>query len=149
MFNLVNRTDSLNKEYFTESNIEWACFILDSRLVYVDYEAYLIPMLDFAYPGQSDINPSRVLKLKFEENGDSTVRSMSDFSKDQEVFENYGYTSDSNLLHKGFILENNFHDCYSMILSFNDKTQDDLKQFRISVFSRYFLFDSSTNNEIM
>ena len=141
-----NNTDLFNPEFFTEQNLEWGCFILDSRMVYIDYEAFLIPMLDSVNMKESAKNPSRVLKLKFEENGDSVVRASSDFSKGQEVFENIGFNSDNYLLYKGIVLENNFHDCYSLIASFSEKAEDGLKDFRKAVFSRYFLFDSNVSD---
>jgi len=147
MYSLVqNNTDFFNLDIFTELNLEWACFILDSRMIYIDYEAFLVPMLDFAHPKESSNNPSRVLKLKFEENGESIVRAMTDFQKGQEVFENSGFNSDNYLLYKGAILENNFHDCYSLAASFTEKSEDGLKEFRKAVFSRYFLFDSNVSD---
>jgi len=147
MYSLViNNTDFFNTEYFTEQNIEWVCFILDSRIVYIEYEAFLVPMLDFALPNEAANNPSRVLKLKLEENGDSIVRAMSDFSKGKEVFENYGYNSDNYILYKGTVIENNFHDCYSISVSFSDKAEDGLKEIRKAVFSKYFLFDSNVSD---
>ncbi len=106
-------------------------------------------MLDLVQVKESANNPSRVLKLQFEENGDAVVRAQADFSKGQPVFENFGMTSDDYLLYKGIVLENNFHDCFSFTLSFNDKAEDGLKEYRKLVFARYFLLDSNENDEIM
>lgn len=105
-------------------------------------------MLDLIQPKESAVNPSRILKLKFEENGDAVVRAMADFSKGQQVFENFGLNSDDYLIQKGIVLENNFHDCYSLSASFNDKAEDGLKEYRKAVFSRYFLFDSNTSDNM-
>lgn len=143
---IKNNTDIFNTEVFTEENLEWGCLILDSRMIYIDYEAFLIPMLDLAHYKESEKNPSRVQKLKFEENGESLVKSQSDFSKGQEVFENIGYNSDNYLLYKGVVLENNFHDCYALTVSFSDKSEDGLKEYKKNVFSKYFLFDSNVQD---
>lgn len=147
MFSLVvNNTQIFNPEYFNESNFEWACFILDSRMIYIDYEAFLVPMLDIFQPKQSHKNPYKVLKLKFEENGNSIVKAIDNFEKGKEVFENIGFNSDNYLLYKGLVIENNFLDCYSLSASFNDKAEDGLKDIRKAVFSRYFLFDSNVSD---
>lgn len=143
---IKNNSDFFDLEIFTEENLEWGCFILDTRLIYIDFEAYLIPMLDLANVRESSRNPAKVLKLKFDENGSSVARAASDFARGQEVFENNGYNSDNMLLYKGFVLENNFHDCYSLIGSFSEKSEDGLKDMRKSVFSRYFLFDSNVGD---
>jgi hypothetical protein len=115
-------------------------------MIYIDYAAFLVPMLDLAQPKESAKSLSRILKLKFEENGNSVVKAMTDFSQGQEVFENIGYNSDNYLLYKGLVLENNFYDCYSLAASFNDKAEDGLKEIRKAVFSRYFLFDSNVSD---
>lgn len=147
MHSLVqNNSETFNPEYFTESNLEWACFILDSRMIYVGYEAFLIPMMDLAQPRESAKNPARVLKLKFDENGNAFVKANSDFFESQEVFENIGYNSDNYLLYKGLVLKNNFYDCFSLAASFNEKAEDGLKEVRKAVFSRYFLFDSNVSD---
>lgn len=149
MFSLVqNNTDFFDLEVFNFKNLEWACFTLDSKLITIDFETFLIPMLDLVQPKESAVNPSRALKLKFEENGDAVVRAMADFTKGQPVFENFGLSSDDYLIHKGIVLENNFHDCYSISASFNDKAEDGLKEFRKAVFSRYFLFDSNVSDNM-
>lgn len=103
-------------------------------------------MLDLVQPRESPVNPARVLKLKFEENGDAIVRAMTDFSEGQPIFENFGLNSDDYLIHKGLVLENNFHDCYSLSASFDDKAEDGLKEYRKAVFARYFLFDSNVSD---
>ena len=149
MFSLVqNNTEFFNLDVFTFANLEWACFTLDSRQITIDFEAFLVPMLDLVQLKESAVNPSRILKLKFEENGDAVVRAMADFSKGQPVFENFGLNSDDYLIQKGIVLENNFHDCYSLSASFNDKAEDGLKEFRKAVFSRYFLFDSNVSDNM-
>ena len=84
------------------------------------------------------------MKLRFEENGNSEVKSQSDVAKGSEVFDNLPLNSDDLLLRKGIINENNFHDCYSFNGNFEDRSkQDGLAKFRNVIFSRYFLFDEN------
>ena len=149
MLGLVqNNTDVFNMDVFTFENLEWACFTLDSKEITIDFETFLVPMLDLVQLKESPVNPSRVLKVKFEENGDAIVRAMADFSKGEPVFENFGLNSDDYLIHKGQVLENNFHDCYSVSASFNDKAEDGLKEYRKAVFARYFLLDSDVSDNM-
>ena len=118
--------------------------ILDTRANQIGFESLLVPMLDMVNIKESAKNPSRTMKLRFEENGNSEVKSQSDVAKGNEVFENLPYDADNLLLYKGIINENNFHDCYSFIGNFEDRSkQDGLAKFRNLIFSRYFLFDEN------
>lgn len=119
--------------------------IVDGRSSTVGFEVLLCPMLDIANIKESSKNPSRYLKLKFDENNHmSDVKSQEDFAKGSEVFENLNLNSDNLLLYKGIINENNFHDCYSFNGNFDERSQNDgLTRLRNSVFSKYFLFDEN------
>lgn len=146
---VANNTDVFDKEFFNEENIEWACLILDSRLIYVDYEAFLIPMLDFANYKEYSENPSRVFRAKFNSEYTTTqIKTMQEVGANSEIFENLGYSNDNYLLYHGFVLPENSHDCYSVTLSFSERQDDNLKEQRKAFFSKYFLFDKTNSDEI-
>lgn len=135
-------TEVFDNNLYNIENLEWAMLIIDTRSTLIGYENLLVPMLDFVNIRESPRNPSRTMKLKFEENQHAEVKSQSDVAKGAEVFENLPLSSDNLLLTKGIINENNFHDCYSFIGNFDERSQDDgLNRIRNAVFSRYFLFD--------
>jgi hypothetical protein len=135
---VVNNTDTLDPEFYNKENIEWACLILDSRLIYVDFQAYLIPMLDFANYKENPINPNRFLNPKFSENS-ASIKAGYDVKKDEQLYENLKYSNDKYLLYHGITLENNYHDCYLMNRSFLSRKEDKLKQQRKSFFAKFFL----------
>jgi len=133
-----------DSDIFNYENLEWAMLIIDTRSTIIGYESLLVPMIDIANIKESPKNPSRTLKLKFDENENTQVKSQSDVAKGNEVFENLALNSDNLLLYKGIINENNFYDCYSFIGNFEDRSQNDgLTNLRNSVFSKYFLFDEN------
>jgi hypothetical protein len=140
-----NKTNGeFDLDIFNSENLEWAMMIYDTRATNIGFERLMVPMLDMVNTKESAKNPSRVLKLQFGEDNISEVKSQSDFAKGNEVFENLPYNADNLLLYKGIINENNFHDCYSFIGNFEDRSQQDgLARFRNVIFSRYFLFDEN------
>lgn len=135
-------TEAFDLNIFNKENLEWAMIIVDTRQTQISYEIFLAPMMDLVNIKESAKNPLRTLKLKFDEQDNSDVKSQSDVAKGNEIFENLPLSSDNLLLTKGVINENNFHDCYSYIGNFEDRSQTDgLAKFRNTIFSRYFLFD--------
>lgn len=138
------KEEDFDREIFNSENIEWAMMILETRATQIGFELLLVPMLDMVNIKESAKNPSRTMKLRFEENKISEVKSQSDVAKGNEVFENLPYNADELLLKKGVINENNFHDCYSFNGNFEDRSkQDGLARFRNVIFARYFLFDEN------
>jgi hypothetical protein len=140
---VANNTDILDPTYYNAENIEWACLILDSRIIYVNFEAFLIPMLDFANYKENPQNPSRTLKPKFtnEANTYTEIKAIADFTKGEQLFENPGYNGDHLLLYHGISLPDSYSNCYSMSLTFSERQDDPLKTRRKEFFSKYFLFD--------
>lgn len=146
---VANNTDIMDPEFFNEENLEWACLILDSRLIYVDYEAFLIPMLDFANYKESTQNPTKILRAKFDESYTTTeIKAMEDVGANSQIFENLGYSNDNYLLYHGIVLKDNSHDCYSLSLSFSERQDDSLREQRRTFFGKYFLYDKSNSDEI-
>ena len=146
---LKNQGAEINADVWNEENLEWAIMIIDSRIKYIDYEAFLVPMYDIADFRESKHDPSKVTKLKFSENTNHTiVTAIDDFKKDQEIFENVGLNSDYYLLYQGVVVEPNSNDCYSITLSFSERKDDELKYKRRDFFSKYFLYDSNESDEM-
>ena len=116
--------------------------ILDSRLIYVDYEAFLVPMLDFANYQE---NTEKAFRAKFEEgNPESTlIKSDSSITKGSQVFLNLGYSNQNYLLYHGIALKDNSHDCYAITATFTERQEDELREQRKNFFAKYFLFDKN------
>jgi hypothetical protein len=141
---VANNTNEFDQDFFNTENLEWACMILDSRLMYINYEAFLIPMLDFANYQEDEENPTRTFRPKFDEGYSKTdIKTQGNYAKDKQVFENIGYSGDNYLLYHGISLPNNGHDCYSTSLTFSEKQEDNLREYRKAFFARYFLFDKN------
>ena len=111
--------------------------ILDTRAIYIDYEAFLVPMLDFE---NYDTNQA-VFKAKFDEGYKvSEIRARSSVRADEQIFRNIGFNNENYLLYHGIALKDNPQDCYSLSLSFSERKDDSLKTNRAQFFARYFLF---------
>jgi hypothetical protein len=137
----MNNTQTLDPNFYNIENIEWACMILDSRIIYVNYEAFLIPMLDFA--NYREVT-EKALRLKFDEAYQTTqIKADSLISKDSQVFVNLGMSNENYLLYHGIALRDNSHDCYSVSLSFSERQDDELKANRKEFFAKYFLYDKN------
>jgi len=141
---VANNTEQFDQDYFNEENIKWACMILDSRLMYIDYEAFLIPMLDFANYAENEQDKNKIFRAKFNEDyTKSEVKAMKNFIRDHDVYESLGYNNDNYLIYHGIALKENFHDCYSISLTFSERQDDNLREKRITYFSKYFLYDKN------
>lgn len=114
---------------------------MDSRLVYINYEAFLVPMLDFHNFRQDETTSQRQLKAKFDENKQTEIKTNDKYAIGQQVFENLGLNSDNLLLYHGLVLQDNPNDCFSLSVSFAEKNDDQLKEERKVFFGRYFMFD--------
>lgn len=114
--------------------------ILDTRLVYINFEAFLVPMLDFANFETS----SPVVKLKFDEAyKNSEILASRNYRPEEQIFRNIGFTNENYLLYHGIVFKDNPQDCYSLTLSFSERKDDNLKLNRARFFSKYFLFDKN------
>lgn len=123
--------------------------ILDSRIKYVDYEAFLLPMVDFANFRENPENPSRVFKANFDSAYTKTViNAPYDLKRDEQLFVNIGFNNDNYLLYHGFVLKDNSHDCYSTSLSFSERQDDPLREHRKVFFARYFLYDKNVQDQM-
>jgi hypothetical protein len=139
----------LNADYWNEENLEWAIFIVDSRIRYVDYEAFLIPMYDFAGFKESSRQPGKLSKFKFEENSNTThIHALDEVKAGGLVYSDLGYNNDNYLIYQGVNLDPNSHDCFSIIASFSQRQDDELKIKRKEFFSKFFLFDKNDVDEM-
>jgi len=116
--------------------------ILDSRLIYINYEGFLVPMLDFANYRENTVNPTKIFNPKFS-NDDANINSLYDLKKDDQIFIGLNISNDALLLHHGITLENNYYDCYLLNIGFTSRHEDPLKIERKNFFSKFFLYDSN------
>lgn len=91
---------------------------------------------------ESPRNPSKVFKGEINKEGVSHTKAITSFYKDEEVYENIGWNNENLLTYQGKLVENNFHDCYSLTLVFSERKEDKLANKRKDFFKKYFMFDS-------
>jgi hypothetical protein len=139
---VANNTNVFDPEFYNQENIEWACLILDSRLIYIGYQAFLVPMLDFANYRENPVNPTKVLKPEFDKDN-TEIKALYDIKKSEQVYVDLGSSNNDLLLHHGITLENNYHDCYLLTLGFTSIHEDPLKNERKKFFAKFFLYDSN------
>jgi hypothetical protein len=117
--------------------------IMDTRLIYIDYEAFLVPMLDFA----NFETTLPVFKSKFEDTYSKTeLKTVSSIKEEAEIFRNVGFNNENYLLYHGIALQNNQQECYSLSLSFTERKDDNLKSNRAAFFAKYFLYDKNDSD---
>lgn len=147
---MKNNTELFNPEVYNIENIEWACIFLDARLIFISYEAFLVPMLDLANFKENKDHPEKVLKLAFAK-GDNKVtqfKSFENISHGQQIFINKGLNNDKYLISHGMVIKDNSYDCFSMSLSFSSRYDDPLSKQRKTFFAKFFLYDSNYTDEI-
>ena len=103
----------------------------------------LVPMLDLVKCKENPKNPAKTQKITLSPEIIVESRALSDFTKNSEVYDNYGQTNEIYLIYHGFILEDNFFDCYSFAATFTERREDPLAQKRKSFFEKFFLYDKS------
>lgn len=135
--------DLFNPDIFNKENVEWVFLIIDSRAKTINYELCLVPMLDFVAIRENQRNPSKVQKITLNNNQIVEAKSLSDFSKGEEVYDNLGLSNDVYLVYQGLVLENNFHDCYNLQVTFTERKEDNLMNKRKEFFQKFFMFDKT------
>ena len=80
--------DVFDQEKFSLENVEWALNIVDSRLLYIGYEAFLVPMLDSITPGQAKSDKlAKVFKPEVEKTTKKlTFSVMEDIKKGDKMY---------------------------------------------------------------
>jgi hypothetical protein len=132
-----------NPELFNKENVEWVFLIIDSRAKTINYELCLVPMIDFVSIRENPRNPSKIQKINVDNNLRLEARAIVDFSKGEEVYDNLGLSNDLYLIYHGVVLENNFHDCYSIQVTFTERKEDSLMNKRKDFFQKFFMFDKA------
>lgn len=127
-------------EAFNKENIEWIFMTIDSRAKTVGYELCMVPMIDIVAIRENPSNPTKIQKIT-SENNVAEAKAISDFAAGEQVYDNLGQSNDIYLLYQGFVLENNFHDCYNIQLTFSERKEDNLVDKRKSFFQKFFMFD--------
>ena len=129
-----------DEEKFSAQNIEWALNIVESRVLYANFQSFLLPMLDsVSFESQDEFfnpeinNETRVVK----------VLSDKAFKKNDKISLLMNLRNERYLLYYGRIVENYKYDCFTFSLSFSSKKEDSLAQRRVSFYQKYFLFDSN------
>lgn len=100
-------------------------------------------MIDFVAIRENPRNPTKTQKISLDKNQVVEARAISDFLVGEEVFDNLGLSNDNYLVYQGIILENNFHDCYNLQVTFSERKEDNLMNKRKDFFQKFFMFDKS------
>ncbi len=93
--------------------------------------------------GSNEKSPEKV--TVFEKNLNTsivTVKSHKDFKKGEEVTVNGRINGINLLAYQGASVENNYYDCYGLVLSFSQNKDDSLSLRRKDFFAKFFLFDT-------
>jgi hypothetical protein len=129
-------------EVFNKENMEWVFMTIDSRAKSVNYELCLLPMLDFVAIRENVDNPTKTQKISIN-NNDAQATAIADFAKGEEVYDNLGLSNDIYVVYHGIVLENNFHDCYNLQVTFSERKEDNLIEKRKNFFQKFFMFDKT------
>ncbi len=130
-----------DKEIFSIENIDWAITTIESRLIFLNYEGFLFPMLDLMSFGANKINPSKVISFDKDENLNFTFKAITSFGAKTTIYDNPGFSNERLLVSTGKVSVGSNTDCYNIVLSFSGKKEDSLSKKRSEFFSKYFMFD--------
>lgn len=118
--------------------------ILDSRLVFIGYETYLVPMLDFV---NLKLHDQDKFQAKFDEQKIVNITAPVNYKKGEEVFINKQLNNDKLFIFHGIIPEENEHNCYSTSFTFSGR-DDTLRSQRSKFFGKFFLYDSNMRDNM-
>eukprot|EP00759_Apiculatamorpha_spiralis_P053224 PhF_6_TR6130/c0_g1_i1/m.9085/K19199/SETD3; histone-lysine N-methyltransferase SETD3 len=110
-----NYPDVFPMEYFTWDNYKWALGILNTRMIWWDFEPHLVPMLDMINCKEGPA-PGVVARphRTFSEHVYAVTKAPWGFNVGDEVFENYGQNNPYYFYSHGFVLQPNSVDCASL-----------------------------------
>ncbi|OQR95723.1 hypothetical protein THRCLA_07626 [Thraustotheca clavata] len=98
------------KELFTFEEYRYARHILDTRSIWWNGERHLVPILDMVNcKASGEVHATRL------EGALAVTRAKDYVQAGTQLFENYGQPNWIYLLHHGFVLENNPHDCFNLV----------------------------------
>lgn len=130
-----------DKEVFSIENIDWAITTIESRLIFLNFEGFLLPMLDLMAFGANKINPTKVISFEKDDNFNFTFKAISSFGAKTTIYDNPGFSNERLLVSTGKVSVGSTTDCYNIVLSFSGKKDDTLSKKRAEFFSKYFMFD--------
>ncbi len=130
-------------EKFSVENIYWALVTVESRILFINYQAFLLPMLDCVTFEESKVDKKRSFTPEVLTDGTINFFSMDKVAKDDLITENVKFPNDKLLMSYGQVVRNYSQDCYSITVAFSSNADDKLHETRRDFFGKYFLYDQN------
>lgn len=101
-------------------------------------------MYDFVTYGINTSKPEKVggSELKYDP-FNIDFKALVSYKAGDPIIENPKLPNSRLLLSYGQVIKNSSNDCFSLTLSFSNRSEDSISKKRIDFFSKYFLFDQS------
>lgn len=155
--------DVFDEGIFCKENLEWAIYTVDSRMVFVGYEAFIVPMLEYFKMSISKVNgqekrtsTTEVKRRHYDHDTGYSDESQpliqvkffaqDNFSANSVITENPKFSNDKLLISYGKFVLDKPDDCFNISLSFSAKKEDSLAKERERFFQKYFLFDMNNHD---
>lgn len=155
--------DVFDEGIFCKENLEWALYTVDSKMVFVGYEAFIIPMLEYFKMGISKVNgqekrtSTNELKRRhydhdtgYSDESQPLIQvkfyAQDNFTANSVITENPKFANDRLLISYGRFVLDKPDDCFNISLSFSAKKEDSLAKERERFFQKYFLFDMNNHD---
>lgn len=137
--------DIFDKELFSKDNIYWALTVIDNRLLFSNWEASLIPMIDCITFGvrENDNENEGKFSPQVDENRNLRIPAQSKFAKGSLIVDNIGFSNEKLVMSYGQFIQGLSKDCFTLSVSFTGIKEDTLAYKRKEFFSKYFLFDQN------
>lgn len=148
MFNLLQSFEEkpFDPELFSVNNLLWALLTIDTRLNFIQYQAFMIPFLDCVVFHENPNHLGKSFNPDFKNEGNNfliTLKALDNFNKGEMIYENMPYSNEKTLIRNGKISKGKSNDCYNIELSFTRrKDEDDLAHTRADFYKKYFLYSS-------
>ena len=133
--------DVFDKDIFSVSNIEWALLTVESRLIFVNYEGFLMPMLDLISYSPNKQNPSKFMTPVVDKDLTIKFKSINSFNQGDLLYDNPNLPNEKLLVSFGKVSPGSTADCLNLVLSFTQRKEDEMSKKRVDFFAKYFMFD--------
>lgn len=135
--------DTFDKEMFSVDNLFWALVTVESRILFINYQAFILPMIESVTFEESKVDKKRNFTPEVLTDGSINFFSMDKVAPQEVVVENINFPNDKLLMSYGQVVRNHSNDCFTVSVAFSMNTDDALHEVRRDFFSKYFLYDQN------
>ena len=101
--------ETSNDKIFTVENLEWALLTVESRVKFINYQAYMLPMIDL-FSLKNNRDNSKKKNESFTDDKAPVIKAFDKFNKGDVLYDNDGLGNDSLLISKMDVLLDNDND---------------------------------------